>query len=82
MAFSKFLEPNQSGDMNEVHYVKVYYDNFVFRTLEVQRYGGPMGHGNVTENFIPSNSLDWMHAKKETAREAVIRNICFDNIVE
>ena len=82
MAFSKFLEPNQSGDMNEVHYVKVYCDDSVFWTLEVQRYGGPRGLGNVTENFIPSNSLDWMHAKKETDRKAVIKNICINNIVE
>ena len=41
-----------------------------------------MGLGNVTENFIPSNSLDWIHAKEETTREAVIKNICFNNIVE
>ena len=77
-----FLEPSQSGDMSEVHYVKVHCDDFVFRTLKVLRYGGPMGLGNVTENFIPSNSLEWMHAKKETAREAVMKNICFNNIVE
>jgi len=49
-----FLKPNQSGDMSEVYYVKLHNGNFVFRTLKVLRCGGLMGHGNVTENSIPS----------------------------
>ena len=77
-----YLEPNQSGDMSEVHYIKVHCQDAVFRTLKVLRYGGPMGLGNVTENFIPPNSLDWTYAKEGTAREAVIKNICLNSLVE
>ena len=50
-----FLKPNQSVDISEVHYVKVQFGDFVFRTLKVLRCGGLMGLGNVTENSIPSN---------------------------
>ena len=76
-----YLEPDQSGDISEVHYIKVHCGDVVYRTLKVLRFGGPMGLGNVTENFVPSNSLDWISAKEGTAREAVIRNACDSGLV-
>jgi len=77
-----YLEPNQSGEMSEVQYIKVHCGDNVFRTLKILQYGGPMGLGNVTESFVPANSLDWVYAKSGTAREAVIKNICADSVVE
>ena len=77
-----YLEPDQSGDMSEVHYIKVHCGDVVYRTLKVLRFGGPMGLGNVTENFVPSNSLDWVPPKEGTAREAVITNACDSGLMK
>ena len=77
-----YLEPDQAGDMSEVHYIKGHCRDSVFRTLKILRYGGPMGLGNVADSFVPSNSLDWSHAKSGTAREAVIKNICINVVVD
>ena len=77
-----YLEPDQSGNMSEVHYIKVHCGDSVFRTLKILRYGGPMGLGNVADSFVPSNSLDWSYAKSGTAREAVIKNICTNGVID
>ena len=77
-----YLEPDQSGSMSEVHYIKVHCSDSVFRTLKILRYGGPMGLGNVADSFVPSSSLDWNYAKSGTAREAVIKNICTNGLIE
>ena len=77
-----YLEPDQSGNMSEVHYIKVHCSDSVYRTLKILRYGGPMGLGNVADSFVPSNSLDWSYAKSGTAREAVIKNICTNGLLD
>ena len=77
-----YLEPNRGGDLSEVQYIKVHCGDLVYRTLKIIRYGGPMGMGNVVDSFVPANAIDWTHATVGTAREAVVKNICENSIVE
>ena len=77
-----YLEPDQSGSMSEVHYIKVHCSDSVFRTLKQLRYDGLMGLANVADRFVPSNFLDWNYAKSGTAREAVIKNICTNGLID
>ena len=77
-----YLEPNQAGYLSEVQYFKVHCGDLVYRTLKIIRYGGPMGMGNVVDSFVPANAIDWTHAMVGTAREAVVKNICENSIVE
>jgi hypothetical protein len=76
-----YLEPDQSGSMSEVHYIKVHCSDSVFRTLKKLRYDGLMGLANVADSFVPSNFLDLNYAKSGTAREAAIKNMCTNGLI-
>ena len=77
-----YLEPDQSGSMSEVHYIKVHCSDSVFRTLKKLRYDGLIGLTNVADSFVLSNFLDLNYAKSGTAREAVIKNMCTNGLID
>ena len=76
-----FLEPQKSGDMSEISYLKVSCEEFRYRVLKILRYGGPMGMGNVTNDFVPDYYEEWIAPRTGTAKEVLIQKICENSAV-
>ena len=70
------VEPRNTGDMSEIHYLKILCRDMRYMRLKSIYFGGNMGMGQVTDDYVPLNFDQWQFPREGTAFSIVVGYAC------